>query len=393
MGEIYIPLSMAALVLVASLLSIRFALSVAVVEIVLGVVGGNVLHMHTTPYIDFLASFGSILLTFLAGAEVDVVLVKTKFKESVLIGFFSFLLPFLAAFAYCYLVAGWGLKAAEIGGVALSTTSLAVVYAVLVETGLTSTDTGKTIMAACFITDLGTVVALSALFAKVNWWTLGFYLISIALIALGYRYFGRFVKRFGGRVIEPDIKLIFFVLFALMLLGQLGNSHAVLPAFVLGLALSGTFTHQKDLQRKLRVIAFGILTPFFFIKGGMNISLGALATGIGLAGVLFVVKIAAKFVGVYPFARKYLRQHSAYTTLLMSTGLTFGTISSLYGLQAGYIDKTQFSVLVTVVIATAVVPTAIAQRFFQPSLPTGSEDDAGLPEAAGVLPITGDEQA
>ncbi|MBC7293126.1 MAG: cation:proton antiporter, partial [Thermoleophilia bacterium] len=141
----------------------------------------------------------------------------------------------------------------------------------------------------------------------------------------------------------------------------------------LGLAVSPVFMRHRDLQRKLRVIAFAIVTPFFFLKGGMNVSLAALATSAGLAGVLFVVKIVAKFVGVYPFARRYVRRHAAYTTLLMSTGLTFGTISSLYGLQMGYIDKTQFSVLVTVVIATAVIPTAIAQRFFQPPLPAAAE--------------------
>jgi Kef-type K+ transport system membrane component KefB len=377
-SETYLPFAMAGLVLLASLISIRFGLSVAIVEIVLGIVGGNLLHLQSTAWIDFLASLGSILLTFLAGAEVDVALLKSKFKQSVLIGFFSFLLPFVGTLLYCYLVADWSLKAAEIAGVALSTTSLAVVYAVLVETGLTSTEAGKIIMAACFITDLGTVVALSVLFAQVNWWTLGFYLISIAVIALGYRYFGWFIRRFGGRVIEPDIKLIFFVLFGLMLLGQLGNSHAVLPAFVLGLALSGTFMHQKDLPRKLRVIAFGIVTPFFFLKGGMNVSIGALATSIGLVAILFGIKIAGKFVGVYALARKYLPKEATYTTLLMSTGLTFGTIASLYGLQAGYIDKTQFTVLVTVVIATAVIPTVIAQRFFQPPLPATEIEPPGI---------------
>jgi Kef-type K+ transport system membrane component KefB len=394
----YVPVVMAALVLVASLVSIRFALSVAVVEIVVGVIAGNAVHLHTTPYIDFLAGFGSILLTFLAGAEVDTALLKTKFKQSVLIGFFSFLLPFAATFLYCYLVAGWSMKAAEIGGVALSTTSLAVVYAVLVETGLTSTDTGKIIMASCFITDLGTVVALSVLFANVNWWTLGFYLISIALIFLGYRYFGWFVQRFGGRVIEPDIKLLFFVLFVLMLLGQLGNSHAVLPAFILGLALSGTFMHQKDLQRKLRVIAFGIVTPFFFVKGGINVSLAAFATSGALIAILFFVKVAAKFVGVLPLARKYVPRYSLYTTLLMSTGLTFGTIASTYGLQAGYITQTQFSVLLIVVIATAVIPTAIAQRFFQPrAVPQAVEPasllGAGTVETAQGLPRGVDDTA
>ena len=373
MNELYLPFAMAALVMLASLLSIRFALSVAIVEIALGVVGGNILHMHTTAWIDFLAGFGSVLLTFLAGAEVDTDLLREKLKESVLIGGLSFLLPFIAAFLYLFFVAGWSLKAAEIGGAALSTTSLAVVYAVLVETGLTSTATGKILMAACFVTDLGTVLALSVLFAKVNWWTLGFYLISIALLVVAPRGFRWFSRRFGGRVIEPDIKLIFAVLFGIMLLAQLGNSQAVLPVFILGLVLSRSFSEHKDLQRKLRVIAFGIVTPFFFLKGGMNVSLAVLLTSAGLIIVLFFVKVAAKFAGVYPLALKYLPKRATYVTLLMSTGLTFGTIASLYGLQAGYINKAQFSVLVTVVIATAIIPTVIAQRFFQPPIPTALE--------------------
>jgi Kef-type K+ transport system membrane component KefB len=73
-----------------------------------------------------------------------------------------------------------------------------------------------------------------------------------------------------------------------------------------------------------------------------------------------------KLGGVYPLARRYTAPHAVFTTLLMSTGLTFGTITSLYGLSAGIIDRTQFSLLVAVVVLSAIVPTAIAQRFFHP---------------------------
>ena len=118
-----------------------------------------------------------------------------------------------------------------------------------------------------------------------------------------------------------------------------------------------------------------MITPFFFIKGGMNVSLMELRTGLGLFFVLFFVKTIAKGVGVWPVARYYFREHASYTTLLMSTGLTFGTISSMYGLQAGYINSTQFSVLVAVVIATAVIPTFIAQRWFAPTLSDESKED------------------
>jgi Kef-type K+ transport system membrane component KefB len=381
-NALYLPFAAITLVLLASLVSIRFALSVSIIEIALGVLGGNLLHMQSTAWIDFLAAFGGVLLTFLAGAEVDPALLRVKFKESLLIGGLSFLVPFAGTFCYLYFAGGWSLHAAEIGGAALADTSLAVVYAVLVETGLTSTVAGKILMASCFITDLGTVLVLTILFAHPNWWTLGFYLVSAVVIVLGPRFFRFFARRYGGRLIEPDIKLIFWVLFGLMLLATLGKSQALLPVFILGLALSSTFAGQRDLQRKLRVIAFGIVTPFFFLKGGMNVSLAAIVTSAGLIAVLFVAKVAGKFAGVYPLALRYLPKRATYTTLLMSTGLTFGTIAALYGLQSGYIDKTQFTVLVTVVIASAVIPTVIAQRFFQPPLPRAETAETGIQATA-----------
>jgi len=130
--------------------------------------------------------------------------------------------------------------------------------------------------------------------------------------------------------------------------------------------LSRSFRQNIGLQRKLRTIAFAMITPFFFMRGGMIISFKELGLAMGLLGILFVLKIATKFIGVYPFARKYLKGSEIYTTLLMSTGLTFGTISSIYGFEHGFINKTQFSVLVTVVILTAIIPTFIAQKFFHP---------------------------
>lgn len=175
-----------------------------------------------------------------------------------------------------------------------------------------------------------------------------------------------FFSRYGNRVIEPEIKGAFAALLVLMYFGRLADSHAVLPAFVLGLAVSRIFAGHRAEQQRFRVVAFALLTPFFFIKAGLNVGLAAISANLGALGMLLLVKLAAKFVGVLPVARRYVGAHAMYTTLLMSTGLTFGTISSLYGLQAGIIDQTQFSLLITTVILSAVVPTVVAQRFYDP---------------------------
>ena len=361
-----IALILGGLTFLASLISVEAGLSVAIIEMGMGIIGGNFLGLHTTPWIDYLAGLGSIVLTFLAGAEVDLDVMKNKFRESLLIGGISFLVPFAGAFAFAYWVAGWSLQASEIAGIALSTTSLAVVYAVLVETGLTDTELGKTIMASCFITDFGTALALSLLFAQANWWTLVFVLASAILIILVPRIVPAIFQRYGDRVIEPEIKFLTLTFLAFMFLATIGASHAVLPVFIFGLALSRTFSRHRQVQHRLRVVAFALLTPIFFIKAGMNVSLREVYLNLGMLAFFFGVKIAAKFAGVYPLSVAYVPKGATYTTLLMSTGLTFGTISSMFGLTAGIINSAQFSILVTTVVLSAIIPTFFAQRWFQP---------------------------
>jgi Kef-type K+ transport system membrane component KefB len=284
----------------------------------------------------------------------------------VLIGTLSFLVPFGLAMLTCRYLAGWSWPAAEIGGVVLSTTSLAVVYAVLVETGLSASRIGQLIMSSTFITDLGTVLALSVLFVRPTWWLVPFVVVSLLLIIVMPRLEGWFFSRYGSRVIEPEIKGAFAALLVLMWLGDRAFSHAVLPAFLLGLALSRSFERHRTTQQRFRVVAFSLLTPFFFLSSGMKVSVSLVWANIGLLFLLLSAKLIAKFAAVYPFARRYARPHAGFTTLLMSTGLTFGTISATFGLNAGVVDRAQFSILVCVVVLTAVVPTAIAQRFFAP---------------------------
>src|SRR5207249_4388986 len=366
MEKLLIAVIAGVLVLLASVASVELGVSVALIEISLGVVAGNFLGLTSPPWMDFLASFGSILLTFLAGAGVDPRVMREKFKESLLIGGLSFAAPFSGAWLFCAWALGWATPAAQIAGVALSTTSLAVVYAVLVETGLTLTPIGKLIMASTFVTDFGTALALALLFIRPTWWLVPFLGVSVLVIWAMVALQPWFFARYGERVIEPEIKGAVAALLMLMFFADKAQSHAVLPAFVLGLAVARIFHEHPDLTRRFRVVAFALLTPFFFLKGGMNVSLKLVWANLGLLGLLFTVKQVTKIAGVYPLAKRWVPVNAMFTTLLMSTGLTFGTISSLYGLNAGILDRAQFSVLVTVVVASAVIPTIIAQRWLHP---------------------------
>ena len=357
-----------ALAFLASLISIRFGLSVALAEIMLGVAGGNLLHITTNAWIDFLASFGSVLLTFLAGAEIDPKSLRRFLLPSLGIGGVSFAAPFAGAWAFAFLVLHWHWQASQVAGVALSTTSVAVVYAVMVETGLNKTDLGKLILTACFICDLGTVLSLGVLFANYNGLLVVFGIsIAIALVLLPWSL-RLIIRTIGHAVSEPEVKYVFLVLLGLGGLAAAARSEAVLPAYLLGLVAASTLQEDPRLAGRIRGTAFSFLTPFFFLKAGTLIVASSVVSGILAVGALFGVKILAKVVSVYP-ATLAFRVHGRpawYTTMMMSTGLTFGSISALFGLTHGYIDRDQYSILVTVVVLTALVPTLIAQVFFYP---------------------------
>jgi Kef-type K+ transport system membrane component KefB len=369
-----------ALALVASLISIRVGISVALIEILIGILAGNFLGIHTTPWIDFLATFGSGLLTFLAGAEIDPDSLRRHLKPAAAIGGVSFLAPFLGATAFAYWVGGWDRQASWIAGIALSTTSVAVVYAVMLETGLNRTEIGKLILAACFITDFGTVLALGILFANFNVWLLLFVAVTAAVLWQLPRLTRLVIARVGHRVSEPEVKFIFLVLFLLGGLAKLAQSEAVLPAYLVGLVIAGVFVRDRVLMERMRAIAFTMLTPFYFLKAGLYVSLPAVATGALLIAAFFLVKVGTKVIGVWPFTRvfRFGTREGAYTTLLMSTGLTFGTIYALFGLTNHIIDQTQYTILVTTVIVSAVIPTLVAQRYFEPR----ATPAAPAPEAA-----------
>ncbi len=377
-----------ALALVASLASIRLGISVALTEILVGVLAGNFLGLHTTPWIDFLATFGSGLLTFLAGAEIDPDSLRRHLKPALVIGTVGFFAPFLAAGAFAYWVAHWERHAAFIAGISLSTTSVAVVYAVMVETGLNRTEIGKLILAACFVNDFGTVLALGIIFANFNGWLALFVAVMAVVLWQLPRLTRLVIRRVGHRVSEPEVKFIFLVLFALGGLAQVAKSEAVLPAYLVGLVIAGVFVRDRVLMDRMRSIAFVMLTPFYFIKAGLLVALPAVIAGALLIVALLAMKMGAKFVGIWPLTRIFAfeRREGMYTTLLMSTGLTFGTISALFGLTNHIITQAQYTILVTVVIGSAVVPTLIAQRWFRPPLP--ADGDEPVPGHAAPVPST-----
>jgi len=364
------------LALIASLLSIWLRISTALSEIVVGTIaqliigaaiGSAILGTDET-WIKFLSGLGAIVLTFLAGAELDPDVFKLKWKEAAGVGLASFLFPFLGCAAGAYFILGWEPMPSWLAGVAMSTTSVAVVYAVMLEYGLNTTDYGKTVLAACFVTDLGTVVALGLIFAPFTFKTIVFLGVGAVVFGLLPWVTPRFFRLYGNRPSELETKFLLLCLLGMGALAAWADSEAVLPAYLIGMVLAGTVGKDHVLVRRLRTLTFGLLTPFYFIRAGSFVSIPALIAAPAAFIFLLIVKVGTKIIGVYPVTKFYKapNKEAAYTTLLMSTGLTFGTISALFGLSHGIIDQGQYSALVATVIASAVIPTVIANAFYLP---------------------------
>jgi Kef-type K+ transport system membrane component KefB len=311
-SDIAVAALLAGTILLASTVSVEVGISVALIELVLGVVVGNAFSLDVPTWLAFIGSFAGIVLTFLAGAEVDVPQFRREWRASVSIGLVSFVAPFAVVALLCYYALDWTRRQAEIGGLALSTTSLAVVYAVLVETGLNRELVGKRLMSATFVTDFATVAGLTILFLKPTIWIVPFTVASVGLVVALPKASPWFFSRYGDRVIEPEIKLVFGCLFLLMWLGDRANSQAALPAFVLGLVMSSHYVEHRQEQDRMRVVAFAFLTPFFFLKGGMNGSTSALWGNLGILALLFGGKMVPKLLGGYPLARRYTSPHTVF---------------------------------------------------------------------------------
>jgi len=383
------------LALIATLVSIWLRVATALSEIVVGTIAqlligalvGTAVLGGDQGWIKFLSGTGAIVLTFLAGAELDPEVFRRKWKEATAVGLISFFAPFFGCAAAARWLLGWGVEASWLAGIAMSTTSVAVVYAVMLEFGFNVTDYGKTVLAACFITDLGTVVALGLIFAPFTLKTVLFVAVLAALAFIMPRFTPRFFRRYGGRPSEVEAKYLLLCLFGLGALAAWADSEPVLPAYLIGMVLAGTVGKDHTLVRRLRTLTFGLLTPFYFIRAGSFVSVPALIAAPGAFLLLLIVKILTKIAGVYPVTQGFRspRKEGIYTTLLMSTGLTFGTISALFGLSHQIVDQAQYSALVAAVIASAVVPTLIANAWFMPRhlLKVEELDAAAAPAPGG----------
>ena len=370
------------LAIISAIIAFHLRISIALIEICVGVAAGAVASLigkgeslgSNLEWLRFLASTGAVLLTFLAGAELDPTVLRAKVKEVSVVGLIGFFAPFLGCAALAHFGLGWSVRASLLCGVALSTTSMAVVYAVMLETGFNKTEFGKGILGSCFVNDLGTVIALGLVFAPFTYKSIIFIFATTVFLFLLPKTTRLLSRVYGYRTAAIRTKWIIFTLFGLGALALWSGSEAVLPAYLVGMVLAETANGDTSWVRRLRTLTVGFLTPFYFLRAGTLVSIPALISAPIVFIVLLAGKVLSKIFGLYPIIGFFIRERKErwYYTLMMSTGLTFGTISALFGFSHGIVTQKQYSFLVATVIASAVIPTLIAGIVFLPRhlLPT-----------------------
>ena len=362
--------------LISTLIANRLKISNALMEIIIGAIVGFLAFKSgfteklalDADWMKFIAGVAAIMLTFLAGSELNPDSLKSKFKEITIVGLVGFFAPFIGATLIAYYILHWGLQSSLLTGIALSTTSMAVVYAVMIEYGFNKTSFGKSILGACFVNDLGTVIGLGLIFAPFTYKTLIFIAVTVLLIFILPSVTNFLIKHFAYKTAAIRTKWILFILLSMGVLAMWSGSEPVLPAYIIGMILAKTIEKDNFFVRRLRTMTIGFLTPIYFLRTGALVSLPAIAGAFLVFILLFGGKILFKIFGLFPVISRFKkhRKEKWYYILLMSTGLTFGTISALYGLTNNIINTEQYSIIVGVVIASAVVPTLIANKFFLP---------------------------
>jgi len=336
----------------AAVIGLRLNVAVAIFEIALGAIVGNFLGIKPSPWMNTFADIGSMLLIFIAGSDIDIPFLKRNYKQIGVMGMASFIFPFLAIMGYGFYFGHWNTNMTLLMAIACSTTSIAVVYPILRDSGMLKQDLGKTLLGVAFLPDFLVTVALFVFFTKIDLQTAFLiFLLIVSIIATKKVSEGYFFKRFQGQTSsEIKLRFIFMILFIMAFISEKGQVHASLAVFILGILMSGLMEEKQETNSKLRAVAFSIFVPTFYFKAGLLFSFSAVIANYGIIFLILAIAFGAKFIGIYLTGKKHLKENTLYGATLMNARLTFGTIAASYGVTHGIINQQYFSILISVII-------------------------------------------
>ncbi|MEA1908016.1 MAG: cation:proton antiporter [Euryarchaeota archaeon] len=359
MDEIFIAIG---LIIFAGLVAIELKITSAIFEIIAGCIAVNFFNFSSAEVINVLADFGILALMFFAGLEIDFDVLKKNAKSSMVIGSASFLSPFLAVYFITLYFLDFSYEQALLTGIALSTTSIAIVYPTLLKSKERLDDTGKKILSAAMVVDLLSMIAISLLFSDLTILTIGFILaftvFSYFVPSLGKKIF----SHYKGNAVEFEFKIILFLILGIGIAGEAIGIETVLLAFILGVITSGVIVGHIKLWDKLRGITFGFLAPIFFFKVGTAVNLAALYENTILILLFVIICFTSKYIGTYISTKRYLPEQAAYIATIFNSRLSLGIVAATVGYELNIFHEGVYASIIGVVILSSLIASVLTKR-------------------------------
>jgi len=353
------------LIILAGIGALEVGFSSSIFEILAGTFASNFLKLGDLPWIDFLSNLGLLGLMFFAGLETDPELLRKHFLKSLFIGFSSYFFPLVSVFYFSHYILGYSFEASILIGIALSTTSLALVYPLLKEKGLLNYPAGQILLAGAMVVDISSMLTMSFLFEGINVYNLVFTAVLVLLLFRLPKWGEKLFERYSGNQIEFKTRFIVIVLVALGFLSEQVHINEAVLAFTTGIFFAELFRKDKVIEKKIRALIFGFLAPFFFFKAGYSVKLSVVSLKvIFLALFLGSIAFVTKYVGtVYATANLFKGAVYKLAGLFFNMRLTFGIVASVFGLEAGLIDEETYVALLLIIVSTSLVASVISNRF------------------------------
>jgi len=351
-------------IITAGIIALEIGFSSAIFEIIAGSIAVNFFHMSDLKWAEFLANIGLLGLMFFAGLESDIQILKKNFLKAFFIGISSFLLPLISIFLITKFIFNYSLKSSLLISVALSTTSLALVYPLLKDKKMLKLPSGQTLLAGAMVVDIVSMFTLSFIFEGINLsnivFLLGLLVIMFFLPKIGEKLFNRYLHN----NIEFPIRFIIAILIAIGFLSKEIHINEAVLAFALGIFFSGFFRENDILEKKLRAIIFGFVAPFFFFKAGYsikleNINIHIIILSFILGSVAFATKYIATVIATKPFFKKTVYKIAG---LFFNMRLTFGIVASIFGLEYKVIDTDTYTALLLIIVSTSLIASFLMKK-------------------------------
>lgn len=359
MNEIFVAIG---LIIFAGLVAIKLNLTSAIFEIIAGCIAVNFFNFSSVEVINVLADFGILALMFFAGLEIDFDVLKKNAKSSMVIGSASFLSPFLAVYFITLHFLNFSFEQALLTGIALSTTSMAIVYPMLLKSKERLDDTGKKILSAAMVVDILSMIALSLLFSDLTILAIGFILaftiFSYFVPSLGKKIF----SHYKGNAVEFEFKIILFLILGIGIAGEAIGIETVLLAFILGIITSGVIVGHVKLWDKLRGITFGFLAPIFFFKVGTAVNLAALYENTILILLFVIICFTSKCMGTYITTKKYLPEQAACIATIFNSRLSLGIVAATVGYELEIFHEGVYASIIGAVILSSIIASMLTKR-------------------------------